>query len=110
MSGGHFEHEQYRIEEAAREVERIIRINDNTYPTDDNGYPIHREYHYPPDIIAHFKETALTLNRAAAMLTRVDYLLCGDDGEESFRERWVEEVEGLRDIFSTDPDDLNPAP
>ncbi len=104
MSGGHFDYVEHRIEEAAREVERIIRVNGNTYPRDNYGEPSRPEYHYPPDIIARFKEAALTLNRAAAMLRRVDYLICGDDGEESFRRRWVEEVESIRDGFGTDPE------
>jgi len=40
-------------------------------------------------------ETIDILEIAEAMVQRVDWLLSGDDGEESFRSRWAEEVESL---------------
>jgi hypothetical protein len=93
MSGGHFEYVEFQIEEAAREIARIVRINGNVYPIPDAFGYAEPSYNYPPDIIERFKETSVALQRAAAMLRRVDYLVCGDDGEDSFRRRWKEEVE-----------------
>ena len=95
MSGGHFEYVEFRIEEAAREIARLIRINTNVYPPPNAFGYAEDTYSYPPDIIARFKETSVALQRAAAMLRRVDYLICADDGEDSFRIRWEEELKGV---------------
>lgn len=87
MSGGHFDYIQYRIEQAADEVEQYIRKCEST-ETDEYGY---RE-EYSPETIAKFRECESTLRRAAAMLQRVDWLASGDDGEDCFHTRWEEEV------------------
>lgn len=54
-----------------------------------NGYDWNR---YKPATLARFKECADGLARAAAMFKRVDSLLAGDDGEDSFHTRWEAEV------------------
>ena len=85
MSGGYFDHQDFRIEEIAIEIKRLIVNNEEK---DEWGHA----NNYPQDIIEKFKEAAYTLRRAAEMTHRVDYLVSGDDGEDSFRERWKEEV------------------
>lgn len=89
MSGGHFNYDQHRITDAAAEIEELVATNDST-EKDDWGQD--KGSHYPPDVIAKFKEASSTLHQAAAMLQRVDWLVCGDDDEESFMRRWDEEV------------------
>lgn len=64
----------------ADQIADIIR--ENTIP----------EATYPPEIIEKFRETEHCLRRVAEMVRRVDYLLSGDDGEESFLRRWKTEV------------------
>lgn len=73
MSGGHFNYAQYQMNDYADECESLAA-------------------NYPADIAAKFHETAHWLRRASEMLQRVDWLVSGDDGEESFRKRWKVEV------------------
>ena len=77
MSGGHFDYNQYRIEDVAREIEEIIEKN---------------PYDYSPEILEKLKEASWTIHQAAEMAQRIDWFFSGDDGEESFVERWQNEV------------------
>ena len=89
MSGGHFDYQQYRMEDIADGIDRLIDENDSTKKYtggEDIGY------HFPPEIIERFKQTAHTLRQAHEMTQRVDRLISGDDGEESFMSRWDNEV------------------
>ena len=81
MSGGHFDYLQYRIDDAANEIERK-----QTWVSGE----------YSPETLAKFDEAAKTLRLAAKMLHRVDWLLSDDDGEDSFHRRWQEDVETLK--------------
>jgi hypothetical protein len=87
MSGGHFDYIQYRIDQAADEVEQYIRKCEST-ETDEYGY----KPDFRPETLAKFRECESTLRRAAAMLQRVDWLASGDDSENGFHKRWAEEV------------------
>ena len=89
MSGGHFDYVQYRIEEVAEEISAMVDENDNT-DKDDWGDDI--GCHYPAEVIERFKEAAHTVSQAHKMIQRIDWLVSGDDGEESFMSRWDEEV------------------
>ena len=89
MSGGHFDYNQYRIDQIAEDIEQLIRDNEDE-TLDEWGSK--RGKFYKPEIIAKFKETARTLRRAAAMAQRVDWLVSGDDGPECFLRRWEKEV------------------
>ena len=89
MSGGHFDYNQYRLNDIAEEINRIIEDNDNK-DCDEWGDCIGRAY--PKEIIDLFKEASHTLKRAEDMAQRVDWLICGDDSQESFIRRWREEV------------------
>lgn len=89
MSGGHFEYGQYRIREIAEDIERLVATNDDQ-TKNEWGDPKGRGY--PPEVIEKFKEAAHTLERAADMAQRVDWLVSGDDGEDSFMRRWEKEV------------------
>ncbi len=87
MSGGKFEYIQYRFDQTADELNSYIRRLESG-EADDYGF---RET-YTPETLAKFRECEATIRRAAAMLQRVDWLASGDDGEDSFHERWAEEV------------------
>lgn len=79
---GYFDYTQHKTEDIANKIDKIIERNGTS-----------KSFHtYPPDIIEKFKEAAHTLRRAADMAQRVDWLVSGDDGEDSFRQRWLEEV------------------
>ena len=91
MSGGHFEYEQYRLRDMSDEIQSII---------DKNG-KINEElgtvtYDYDEEVIDKFRETIKTCQLAEAMLQRVDWLVSGDDGTESFHRRWEKEVTPLK--------------
>ena len=89
MSGGHFDYQQYRFEDIAEEIEKVIRENDNI-GTDESGDCIGRGYR--PQTLQRFTEAVHVVRRAAEMVQRIDWLLSCDDGEESFHERWEKEV------------------
>ena len=91
MSGGYFDYQQYRIEDIATAIDELIGTNDDNRP-DEYGTP--RGLGYSPETIARFREAAHTLRRARDMAQRIDWLVSGDDGEDSFHKRWAAEVRG----------------
>ncbi len=91
MSGGHFEYRQQYCGDMADKIDRIVAENDST-EKDDFGYEKGR--HYTRETIERFEEAAHALRQAGEMAQRVDWLLSGDDGEESFHRRWFNEVRG----------------
>ena len=88
MSGGYFAYNQYRVEDIADEIHRVIENNDDD-TLDSRG--CQRGRGYSQETIARFREARAALMRAAAMVHRIDWLLSGDDSEESFHRRWNEE-------------------
>lgn len=89
MSGGHFDYDQYRIGGIADEIDRLIQINDST---ELDNYGQERGYHFTPETITKFQQALLTLRMAKTMVQRIDWLVSGDDGEESFHRRWNQEM------------------
>ena len=89
MSGGHFDYQQYRIEDIAVKIGEVIKSN-NDESLDEWGQ--RRGNGYPPEIIEKFREATHTLRQAAEMAQRIDWLLSGDDGEDCFLRRWDKEV------------------
>jgi hypothetical protein len=89
MSGGHFEYQQYRIEDIARGIEELIASNDDESL---NEWGDRHGYGYSPETIEKFKLAVDSLRIAATMAQRIDWLVCGDDGEENFHRRWDEEL------------------
>ena len=84
MSGGHFDGQQYRLDEIADSIEQLIKDNDvkNEYG-ESNNYSIRT--------INKLKKTIKNLRKTAKQVQRVDWLVGGDDSEESFHKRWDEE-------------------
>jgi len=87
MSGGHFEYIQYRISEAADEVQNYIQ-RCNSEEIDEYGW----KPEYSQETLDKFKQCDLALRQAYIMLNRVDWLVSGDDGEDNFHLRWNEEL------------------
>ena len=86
MSGGYFDYSQYRIETIADEIESIMAENDAA------GW-----YNFSNETIALFKDAVRVLRRAYVYAHRIDWLVSGDDGEESFRDRLIEELEEIEE-------------
>ena len=89
MSGGHFDYEQYKIGYIADAVEQLILDNNRT---DLNEWGDSRGNNYPAHIIKRLELARETLRKAQIMAQRIDWLVSGDDSEESFVERWEEEL------------------
>lgn len=106
MSGGQFDYQQYRIKGIAEELEDIIALNKVEIPLDqlskwelnDDGTPKEwAKYHYnfSDETIARFKEGVKYLKIAYIYAQRIDWLLSGDDDEDSFHKRLKEELDKL---------------
>ena len=89
MSGGHFDYKQHEIEWIAREIERLIEVNDST---DLNCYGDKIGYGFNSETIKHFQDAVMYLRKATAYAQRIDWLVSGDDSEKSFNQRLVEEL------------------
>jgi len=94
MSGGAFDYKQYQIEYIADEIEQLITQNgakrEFKESWEDEFY-----YKYPDDIIEEFKNAIKYLKIAKIYTQRIDWLVSGDDGEDSFRKRLKEELEKI---------------
>ena len=75
MSGGHFDYHQYRIREIAESVEDIIQNSK-----------------YAPEVLEKIKEGLDVLKKAEIYTQRIDWLVSGDDGPETFLERLKEDL------------------
>jgi hypothetical protein len=100
MSGGHFHYAQYRINDIVNDIEQIIANNnleiaEDDKPKDDWGFDEQSYYEYPPHIIEEFKNAVKYLKIAQVYAQRVDWLVSGDDGEESFISRLAEDLNKL---------------
>jgi hypothetical protein len=84
MSGGHFNHKQYHIESIIEELQFLIDTN-NSDELDDWGDPVGRQY--SDETIAKFKKGLESLRTACVYTQRIDWLVSGDDSEESFHRR-----------------------
>ena len=89
MSGGHFEYKQYDIAMIADEIENIIKNNDSD-DVDSYGDKVGRGFSKPT--IKKFKNAVIELRRAHIMAQRIDWLISGDDGEDSFHSRWESDL------------------
>lgn len=109
MSGGKFNYDQHRIKYMAEIVEHYIEQNGRPKTReelkdegwrDPDWYKLYPEdlnhYKYPDEVIEKFNEAVVILRKAAIYSHRIDYLLSGDDGEESFLKRLQEELEHLK--------------
>lgn len=93
MSGGHFNYDQYKIQQIADEVEQLILTNG--VPSEPNGRGESYTCEYSPEVIAEFKRGLLVLRAAAIYAQRIDWLVSCDDGEDSFLRRLAAELQQL---------------
>jgi isocitrate dehydrogenase kinase/phosphatase len=108
MSGGRFDFDQYKIGHIAEIIERQIEDNDRPKTKqelkveswyNDDWYEQYPEdlshYIYSDDVIEKFKEAVIILRKAEIYAHRIDWLLTGDVGDESFLKRLEEDLEKL---------------
>ncbi len=80
MSGGSFNYVQDKITDAADRLESMMDV----YKTE-----------YSQMTVDKFEKTVRCLRWAAIAITRTDWLLSGDDGENTFHARWEEDFHKL---------------
>lgn len=108
MSGGHFDYNQYKIGYIADSIQQMIDKNGKEKTREEikeegwrdpswyEKYPEDRfHYKYPDEVIEKFKEAVSILRKAEIYAHRVDWLLSGDDSEESFLNRLQEDLKKL---------------
>jgi MoxR-like ATPase len=107
MSGGAFDYNQYKIGYIADQIDEVIVKNGlektpeelkNNW-IDPEWYKKYPEdlfhYKYPDEVIDKMKEAVKALKIAQEYAQRVDWLLSGDDGEESFLSRLEENLKKI---------------
>ena len=92
MSGGHFDYNQYRITTIAETIESFI-FNNNSEEVDEWGDKLSRGY--SKETIKEFERAVLCLNLAYTYAQRIDWLVSGDDGEETFHKRLADDLRNL---------------
>lgn len=109
MSGGHFEYRQHQIAMIIDELQEVIdknkverteeELRQEYWYSDDmkEYYEKHPDqklyYNYSDETMEEFKRGLLYLKLAHIYTQRIDWLLSGDDSEESFHKRLKEEME-----------------
>ena len=114
MSGGHFDYYQWHIRDIVYSLEDYIYghsldeedidyyIEDHWLEDKEKEYVIKNKhtvpnlYEYSKETIKEFKKGLAILKKAYIYAQRIDWLLSGDDGEESFHERLKEELDNLK--------------
>ena len=114
MSGGHFDYYQWHIRDIVYSLEDYIYghsldeedidyyIEDHWLEDKEKEYVIKNKhtvpnlYEYSKETIKEFKKGLAILREAYVYAQRIDWLLSGDDGEESFHERLKEELDNLK--------------
>ena len=84
-----FDEKKRKIVKAA-----LLLIKDNA--TGDQAewyYDTGTYYEYPPEVIDKFKEAVSIIRRAGIYMHRVDWLLSGDDGDDTFLERLKKDLD-----------------
>ena len=105
MSGGRFSYKQWHIDNIADQIEQEVILSGKPIPKQKWSYYERQEfeethkhpmnYAYLDSILRRMEEAVYALRAAAIYAQRVDYLLSGDDGEESFEERLSKELSEL---------------
>lgn len=115
MSGGYFEYKQFNIDTIVYELDEYINgreldedeINEivnspyfycekdyKNYVKEHHRTPANK-YGYSKETIDKFKRGLKILKQAAVYTQRIDWLLSGDNSEESFHRRLKEDLEKI---------------
>ena len=99
MSGGRFDYIQYRLDDVADNIQREIDRSGKkiTEKEQAEGYYFSdTHYEYPEEVINKFKEAISIIRKASIYMHRIDWLLSGDDGDETFLERLKDDLDGRK--------------
>ena len=92
MSGGHFSYKQHTLLDMADDIGSQILSNDST---EKNEWGDSLGNQYSPETIAEFGKAVKALKMAYVYAQRIDWLLSGDDGEDSFHIRLQAQLKEL---------------
>lgn len=95
MSGGHFQYKQWEIGNIADEIEQLIIDNDSD---EKNQWGDTKGRHFNPETIKQFQVALDLLRMAHVFVHRIDWLVSGDDSEESFHKRLEKDFADLADL------------
>lgn len=94
MSGGHFDYRQYSLNEIAEQLDNLVNRRDEDF------------YRFSDKTVGDMVKTANSLRLAAIYLQRIDWLVSGDDSEESYHKRLAEELEQFKNTRETELADM----
>jgi len=97
MSGGHFNGSEFGIMCISEDIQDFIKTNGKE-ELDGWGDPLY--YNFPTEVIEKFKEAVAALDKAYVYARRINYLVSGDDGPETFLERLSEELKEVEDKYA----------
>lgn len=92
MSGGHFNYKQHVLLDMADDIGGFVLSNDSK-EKNEFGDNIGRQY--SPETIEEFERAMIVLKMAYVYAQRIDWLLSGDDGEDSFHIRLQAQLKEL---------------
>jgi hypothetical protein len=87
MSGGYFDYQQYRLHDMAESIREVL--NERPKP----GDPV-----WSKETRKVFKLAIEALFFAELYVQRIDWLLSGDDSEETFHQRLIEKLKERCDV------------
>lgn len=90
MSGGYFDHQQWVINSIADDIEELIETNNDA---DEFG----NVRGYNKATLDAFREGVKALRRAAVYAQRIDWLVSGDDADDTFHARLKADLKELTD-------------
>lgn len=118
MSGGHWNYLQHGLTDVVEDIDRLVEKNgqpkteeelkDERWHDDEwyEKYPEEKFHHkYSDDVIRNFKTAAAIIATAQIYMQRMDWLLSGDDGSESFVRRLDEDLSELATKLKKKSDD-----
>ena len=93
MSGGHFNYKQHHLLDMADDIGSEILNNDSK---EKNEWGDNIGNRYNPETIVEFEKAVIKLKMAYVYAQRIDWLLSGDDGEDSFHKRLQAQIGELK--------------
>lgn len=109
MSGGRWDYMQNRLDYVIEDITNLINRNGKKKDVSDlesweidwiKKYPEDAYYYkYPDEVIQKFKEARLSIAEAQEHMQRLDWLLCDDDGNESYISRLENNLKKIKKRF-----------
>ena len=89
MSGGRFDYLQFRFTEIVDAIEKEIEEN-NKLPMRSSYYSDSEPNNFSEETLAEFRNGIDAIKKAQIYAHRIDWLLSGDDNEETFHKKLAE--------------------